>query len=124
MMDDIMRLEQMELFGKHGVFPEENHLGQKFIVDLTLQLDLRLAGVSDDLEHTVNYADVYQTVKEIVEGPPLKLIETLAEKIAQAVLTKYDKVKRLTVKVTKPNPPFAAHFRGVSVQIERKRAEQ
>lgn len=122
-MKDMMHMAGIELFGRHGVFAEENKLGQKFIVDLSMQLDLSIAGASDNLEDTVDYAAVYETIKRIVEGPPFQLIEALAEKIAEEVLTRYTIVQSIIVKITKPNPPFEVFFRGVTVQIERKRVD-
>lgn len=123
-VEDMMRMEQIELYGHHGVFTEENKLGQKFIIDLTMFLDLKPAGISDSLEDTIDYAQVYEQVKHIVTGPAFQLIEALAERIADEILKQFEKVQRIIVKVTKPNPPFQIHFQGVSVQIERKRDEQ
>ena len=85
MMDKIL-INDMEFYGYHGVFPEENRLGQRFIVDLTVQLDLKKAGETDELEYSVNYGELYQLCKEITEGKPFKLIEALAEKIAAHTL--------------------------------------
>lgn len=116
-----MILRRMVFFGYHGVIPEENKLGQKYYVDLDLRLDLTRAGRSDDVEDTVNYAEVHGLVKEIVEGAPVKLIEALAEKIASAVLGTYTIINEATVSVTKPNPPFDITFDGVTVELRRCR---
>jgi dihydroneopterin aldolase len=118
---DRMRLARMVFYGYHGAYPEENRLGQQFVVDLDLRLDLAPAGRSDDLAKTVNYADVYALVKRIVQGPPVKLIETLAENIATAVLGSYTNINEATVSVTKPHPPFDAAFDGVTVELRRRR---
>jgi dihydroneopterin aldolase len=117
-----MRLSRMQFYGYHGVFPEENKLGQRFYVDLELSLDLSKAGQTDDLEQTVNYAEVYERVKRIVEGKPFRLIEALAENVASDVLHQYTSVNDVTVRVVKPHPPFDIHFDGVTVEINRKRA--
>lgn len=118
---DKMHIDDMEFYGYHGVIPEENTLGQKFFVSLTLHLDLSQAGKHDDLSQTVDYADVHRRVKEIVEGQPVKLIEALAERIASDLLTAYTRVKEVIVKVRKPNPPFNITFSGVTVELKRKR---
>lgn len=77
----------MQFYGYHGVFPEENVLGQRFEVDLTVSLNLKAAGETDRLEDSVNYGELYTICKEIVEGPkPYKLVEAVAEKIANGVL--------------------------------------
>lgn len=115
-------MSRMEFYGYHGVFPEEVKLGQRFFVDLTLSLDLSAAGRSDDLERTVNYAEVYERVKAVVEGRTFRLIEALAENIASDVLHQYTNVNDVTVRVVKPHPPVDIHFDGVSVTISRKRA--
>ncbi|MBP3967206.1 dihydroneopterin aldolase [Paenibacillus lignilyticus] len=118
---DKMTLKGMRFFGFHGVFPEENRLGQQFYVDLSLQMDLSQAARTDDLEHTINYAEIHARVKSIVEGPPFKLIEALAGHVASAVLDAYTSVNEVTVSVTKPNPPFEIFFDGVTVELCRKR---
>jgi dihydroneopterin aldolase len=118
---DKLLLERMEFYGYHGVHAEENKLGQQFIADVELYLDLSAAGRSDELDRTINYALVYEQVREIVEGKPFRLIEALAEHIASALLAAYSPLQQVKVRVTKPNPPFPIHFRGVTVEIMRKR---
>lgn len=118
---DRMTLRRMVYYGYHGVFPEENKLGQKFYVDLDLRLDLSRAAKSDDVADTVNYAEIHELVKEIVEGAPVKLIEALADKIATAVLGTYTIIHEAEVSVTKPNPPFDITFDGVAVTLRRCR---
>lgn len=119
-----MKLERMQLYGRHGVFPEENRLGQRFYVSLELALDLRQAGTTDSLEFTVNYAEVYALVKEIVEGEPFKLIEALAETLASRLLDAYDKIQEVTVRVVKPHPPFDIVFDGVTIELTRRRERE
>jgi dihydroneopterin aldolase len=121
---DRMLLKRIVFYGYHGVFPEENRLGQKYIVDLDLRLNLTRAALSDDVNDTVNYAEIHALLKGIVEGPPVKLIETLAEKIASAVLGTYTSIIEATVSVTKPNPPFDITFDGVTVELRRKRDQR
>jgi dihydroneopterin aldolase len=118
---DKISLSRIDFYGYHGVYPEENKLGQRYTVDLDLYFPLNVPGRSDALEDTVNYAEVYGLLKQIVEGSPFKLIEALAERIASEVLHTYTKVNTVTVRVTKPNPPFAIHFQGVTVDITRSR---
>lgn len=118
---DKMILERMQFFGYHGVYNEENKLGQRFYVDIIAHIDLAPAGKSDELIQTVNYAEVYHLTKDMVEGKPFKLIEALAEHIASKILDTYTSIYELTVRVTKPHPPFDTHFEGVTVEISRKR---
>ncbi|MFF2484481.1 dihydroneopterin aldolase [Paenibacillus sp. NPDC058071] len=118
---DTMTLKGMRFFGYHGVFPEENRLGQNFYVDLELKLDLERAASDDDLNYTINYAELHALTKTIVEGPPYKLIEALAGGIATTIAEAYTMINEVTVRVTKPNPPFEIHFDGVTVELRRKR---
>jgi len=112
----------MQFYGYHGVFPEENVLGQRFEVDLTVSLNLKAAGETDRLEDSVNYGELYTICKEIVEGPkPYKLVEAVAEKIANGVLVAYPSVTEVTVKVIKPDPPIPGHYKSVAVEITRSR---
>lgn len=119
---DRMQLHRIELFGRHGVFEEEQRLGQRWIVDLDLQIDLRTAGESDQLEHSINYAEIYNTVKQIVEEESYQLVEALTERIAAVLLEQYALISEATVRVTKPNPPFDIHFQGVTIEMTRVRA--
>src|SRR5215217_5879351 len=84
--EDKIVLEGMVFHGRHGTLPAERELGQPFVVDVELRLDLRPAGLSDDLTQTVDYGEVHKQVKEIVEGPPVSLTETVAERVAATVL--------------------------------------
>ena len=119
-MDKIV-MSRMEFYGYHGVLSEENMLGQRFYVDLELFLELKKSGESDNILDTVNYADVYLETKQIVEGRSYKLIEAVAENIASHLLDTYTVVNGITVRLTKPHPPFDIHFAGVTVEIHRKR---
>jgi dihydroneopterin aldolase len=124
MEGDKIILEGMVLFGYHGTRPEENALGQPFVVDVALQLDLRAAGEADDLTATVDYSEVHRRVKAIVEGPPLKLTEALAERIAAAVLAEHPAVRAVQVRVRKPNVRLAdTVLAGSVVEITRRRPE-
>jgi dihydroneopterin aldolase len=121
---DKIILSRMAFFGYHGVFPEENKLGQQFFVDAELSLPLGLAGRTDELEHTINYAEVYYTVQNIVEGKSFRLIEALAEKIASELLQTYTSINEIKIRVIKPHPPFKIFFEGVTVEITRKLDEE
>lgn len=116
-------LNGLDFYGYHGVFAEEQKLGQRFIIDITLLVDLKLACESDDLDSTVNYGEVYENVKRIVEGKPFRLIEALAEKISSGILGNFFLVQYCIVKVTKVNPPISGHYKSISVEIERGRNE-
>lgn len=119
-MDKIL-LENMCFYGYHGVFPEETKLGQKFFIDIELFLDLKTAGLTDDLTKSVSYGDVFFTVKEIVSGKPFKLIEALAQTICTTVLENYPLVNSLMVRVKKPEAPVPGSYDYFAVEINRSR---
>ncbi|MFC0023963.1 dihydroneopterin aldolase [Neobacillus cucumis] len=118
---DKIYVNKMEFYGYHGVFPEENRLGQRFIVDLAVSVDLSMAGKTDELEFSVNYGELYQVCREVVEGKPYKLVEAVAEKIAVSILSSFPLVNDVTVKVVKPDPPIPGHYKSVAVEITRGR---
>lgn len=120
MMDKIY-LNQMKFYGYHGVFPEETRLGQRFNVDLVVELDLQQAGEKDDLSFSIDYSKLYNLCREIVEGEPLNLVEAVADRIANETLVRFEQVVACTVKVTKPDPPIPGHYESVAVEITRSR---
>jgi dihydroneopterin aldolase len=122
-MDKIL-FNKMEFWGYHGAFKEENKLGQRFFVDLELYLDLSKAGHSDNLQDTVNYADVYNTTRQVVEQERYELVEAVAERLAAKILAEYSLVDEILVRVTKPDPPIPGHYQSVAVEITRGRAKR
>lgn len=88
--------------GRHGVFPEERELGQRFVVDVDMVLAGAAAARSDRLDDTVDYGDVAARVARIIEGDPVDLIERLADLIADALLAD-GRVAEVTVRVVKPD---------------------
>ena len=83
---DKIRIENLEIFAKHGVFPEENFLGQKFVLSAVLHTDTRKAGLTDELSYSVHYGEVSHLIKKVVEANTWKLLETVAEATAKAIL--------------------------------------
>jgi 7,8-dihydroneopterin aldolase/epimerase/oxygenase len=118
---DKIYVNNMMFYGYHGVLPQETTLGQRFNVDLVVELDTERAGKTDDLTYSVSYADIYVTCKCIVEGKPYKLIEAVAENIAGAILMEYPLIDVCHVKVIKPDPPIPGHYHSVAVEITRSR---
>mmetsp|Transcript_12185 Transcript_12185/g.36570 ORF Transcript_12185/g.36570 Transcript_12185/m.36570 type:complete len:176 (-) Transcript_12185:1214-1741(-) len=120
---DKIILRGLKFFGYHGVFPEETRNGQHFFVDATLCLDVSQASQSDDVKQTVNYAEVYRDIKEIVEGEPQQLIETVAEALAYTILRQHPLVQFAIVRVDKPEAPIDGTFGTVAVEVMRSREE-
>jgi dihydroneopterin aldolase len=119
---DKIYFERMSFYGYHGVFEAEAQLGQRFYVDLELSLDLTKAGESDDITHTVNYADIFSCVQHIVEGERFRLVEALTARIARQLLDRFP-IAEVKVKVTKPNPPINGHYDSVAIEMVRKRED-
>jgi 7,8-dihydroneopterin aldolase/epimerase/oxygenase len=118
---DRVALRGLRARGHHGVFPQEREEGQLFVVDLSLGLDTRPAAAGDDLSKTVHYGIVAEEVVAVVEGEPVDLIETLAERIAQVCL-KHEAVAEAEVTVHKPEAPITVPFDDVTITITRRRA--
>lgn len=117
---DYIHLKDMQFYGFHGALPEENKLGQRFRVNVSLAVNAKQAGESDNLSHTVNYAEVYVICREIVEGKPFQLIEAVAEAVASRILDTYAaQVNGVRVELIKPEVPIQGILREVSVEITR-----
>jgi dihydroneopterin aldolase len=120
MAEDLILLEGMTFHGRHGTLPAERELGQPFVVSIEMRLDLRPAGTSDDLTKSVDYGEVHRLARSIVEGDPVDLIETLAERICAAVLENYPVVEAVKVRVAKPHVRLdGTVLAGSAVEISR-----
>ena len=125
MSEDRILLEGMTFHGRHGILPAERELGQPFVVDVELRLDLRPAGLSDDLTKTVDYGEVHRVARGIVEGEPVGLTETLAERISAAVLEDFPAVETVRVRVAKPHVRLnGTVLAGSAVEVVRQAADQ
>ena len=116
---DKIKIDKLTVFGKHGVYPEENVLGQKFEVSLVLYTDTRKAGLTDNLECSINYGDVCHYVKQFFEENTFQLIERVAEKLAEELLLRYDLLQKVDVKIEKPWAPILLPVENVGVEISR-----
>lgn len=119
---DVIELAGMSFYGYHGVRAEERSLGQRFTVDVRLELDLAPAGREDDLASTVDYADVWRSVQCVAEGPPARLIETVGTRIIDVLFERFERVEGVSVRIAKPWAPIAdAHLSTVAVELRRVR---
>lgn len=119
-MDKII-MKNMGFFGYHGVMSEEETLGQKFFIDVTLFLDTKDAGLSDSVNKTVSYAEAFQVVQEHAEVKRYKLLEALAEQVAKDLLQQYGSLFSVEVEVRKPEAPVPGMFDYMGVHITRSR---
>lgn len=120
-MSDRIVLKGLQVFARHGVLPEENTLGQRFVLDVTAFLDLRPAGQSDDYNRTVGYDAITKLVIETVTAKRFFLIEAAAEAVAQALLAAFPPIERVVIEVRKPGAAIDAVFEHVAVVIDRSR---
>lgn len=121
MAPDKILLEGMVFYGFHGASSAEQEVGQRFVVDLEIHRDLRRPGISDNLVDTVSYSKLFKLAKQVVEGPRRKLLEKVAETIAQRTLDEYP-VDAVRVKVMKPEVPIKGSILAhAAVEIFRER---
>jgi dihydroneopterin aldolase len=120
MSTDRIVLTGLRVRGFHGVRNEERRDGQDFVVDADLELGVTAAASSDDVADTVDYADLAVALAEVVAGPPVNLIETLASRLAATCLLDA-RVSAVTVTVHKPQAPIPVRFDDVAVIVRRTR---
>jgi dihydroneopterin aldolase len=118
-VSDQIRVSGIKAFGYHGVLPHEATEGQEFIVDLLITLDLRAVSLSDDLNETINYADLAQIAHDNIVGERVQLIERLAGRIAEEISSAYSQITSVSVTVHKPHAPVTVDFEDISVTITR-----
>ncbi|MGN0482283.1 MAG: 2-amino-4-hydroxy-6-hydroxymethyldihydropteridine diphosphokinase [Lachnospiraceae bacterium] len=116
---DQIKIENLEVFANHGVYPEENRLGQKFLVSALMETDTRQAGQTDELEKSINYGEVAHCISKEMGAQTYQLIEAVAEHLAKTLLDTYDLLKKVTIEVKKPWAPVGLPLESVSVKITR-----
>jgi|GEM_PF-54237 len=121
---DKIIMKNMKFYGYHGVLPEERIKGQVFFINVEIYTDLSRAGNTDNLDDTVNYAEVYSRIKYITENNKFNLIEKLAEVIAQTILNYNNNIKKVKVLVKKPYAPIEGEFDWMGAEIERERQRE
>lgn len=109
-------IKGLKLFAYHGVNPEEKVDGQNFVLDITAELDVKKAQLSDNVDHTVSYAKIIKTVKAVFTEKSYNLIETAANKVGVAIMQEYPKLRSVTVLLKKPEAPINADFEYVAVE--------
>ena len=122
-MTDRIVLVGMAFEARHGVNDWEKTQAQRFEVDVELFLGTRGAGASDELAQTVDYRGVYEVVRRVIEGPPVDLIETLAESIARDVLAANDRARKAVVRVRKPEVQLGGPLTYAGVEVIRRRRD-
>lgn len=116
---DWIYIKDLEVFAKHGVFPEENVLGQKFLISAALGTSTREAGQKDDLTKSIHYGEVSHFISRFLKEHTFKLLEAAAEKLAEELLLKIDRLESVRLEIKKPWAPIGLPLKTVSVEIER-----
>lgn len=120
-MSDRIDLTGIEIYARHGVLDDEQNRAQLFVVDLTVFADLAPAGDSDDIDDTIDYRDLADKVKETVGGESHKLLERVADSVADGVLADHPRVSGVMVTIHKPGANLGAVVEDVSVTVDRRR---
>jgi len=118
-MSDLISIKGIKGFGYHGVFDFERRDGQDFYVDIQVQLNLQEASKSDNLQDSIDYGLLTTIAREEIEGEPLNLIERLAGKIADRILSQFSEATSVSVTVHKPSAPVSEDVTDIAVTIIR-----
>lgn len=117
---DKIKITNLEVYCHHGVYKEENILGQKFLVSVDLYTDIKTAATDDDISVSINYGQVCHYIKELMENNTFKLIEAVAECLATHILIRFPLAEKVRVEVKKPWAPILLPIETVGVEIERE----
>ncbi len=118
---DRIILNDLGFYGYHGLFDEESRLGQRFFIDLQCGVDLSAPGDTDEIGHTVSYADIYDVVKTTFEGRRAKLIEALAQNIVTALFDAFSDIDWVIIRIRKPEAPITMVRGEAAVELHRVR---
>mmetsp|Transcript_2209 Transcript_2209/g.6571 ORF Transcript_2209/g.6571 Transcript_2209/m.6571 type:complete len:146 (-) Transcript_2209:172-609(-) len=118
---DRVFVKGLRLFGRHGVFEEEQRLGQKFEVDVSVGTDLSRVAATDNVQHGLDYSLLVKLVKEIVSGPPKQTVEAVAGEIAEKIFERFNIASNVVVKVSKPCVALEEQISEIGVELWRSR---
>ena len=121
-MDSII-IKNLKIYAYHGVNDEEKIDGQNFFIDAVMFIDKRDAFKKDDINKTLSYSSAAKVIKKIVTEKKYDLIETVAEKIAEALFKTFDDLEKVEITVKKPEAPMKADFEYVAVKIIREKSD-
>lgn len=116
-----IHIEELEVFARHGVFEQEQQLGQKFLISAELTADCSRAISSDDIEQTVDYGKICHAIHDFLTNQTFRLIETAADRTAEMLLADFPLLFSVSIEIKKPWAPIGLPMRYVSVRTEKKR---
>ena len=114
----IIQIEQMEFYSYHGHYEEERIVGNRFLVDLTMETDCKKASETDELYDALDYQKAYDVVKEEMKEKSY-LLEHIARRILDALFSHFPELDKAVIKVSKLNPPMGGKIQAVSVSLTR-----
>ena len=120
-MSDRIFIKGLHVHARHGVLPYERSVGQVFVIDIDLSVDLTKAARSDRLADTISYGTVAEEAQRVFSAKPFKLVEAAAGALADAMLALFPAVWSVRVTIHKPHAPIAAIFDDVGVELTRAR---
>ena len=121
-MKTVLFIDNLEVFANHGLFEEENKLGQKFIFDIECELNYKKAMFSDEMTDSISYADIVEVVVKTATTNTFNLLERLAGEILKNIFTEFPQIENINLKINKPGAPIKYHFKksGVEVNVSRE----
>lgn len=112
-------IEDLKIFAKHGVLPEENIIGTYYLINAEISANLWNAAESDDLEDTINYAKINDIIHQEMDIPS-KLLENVIGRIFSRLEKNFPQITEMKIKLTKTNPPMKGEMKGVSIEMQKK----
>lgn len=122
-MRTVLFIDNLEVFANHGLFEEENRLGQKFIFDIECELNYKKAMFSDEMTDSISYADIAEVVVKSTTTNTFNLLERLAGEILKNIFTEFSQIENIKLKINKPGAPIKYHFEKCGVEVNVSREE-
>ena len=122
-MKTVLFIDNLEVFANHGLFEEENKLGQKFIFDIECELNYKKAMFSDEMTDSISYADIAEVVVTTATANTFNLLERLAGEILKNIFTEFSQIENINLKINKPGAPIKYHFEKCGVEVNVSREE-
>lgn len=122
-MKTVLFIYNLEVFANHGLFEEENKLGQKFIFDIECELNYKKAMFSDEMTDSISYADIAEVVVKTATTNTFNLLERLAGEILKNIFIEFSQIENINLKINKPGAPIKYHFEKCGVEVNVSREE-
>lgn len=114
----LIQIEGMEFYAYHGHYEEERYVGNRFLLDISIETDTSAAEISDNIEDALNYQHVYVLIKEEMEETNSHLLENIGRRIIDRIKNNISGIRKISLKIQKMNPPMGGQIQSVSVTIE------